>query len=155
MKRMLMSGLFLAILNANHDLYGEDKVILGVNVGYWTSGYVNAGFVGGYHYFFPAKWQFAGFRHGIRGIGSMNYVYAGKNGVSLSGMVDWSVDFNITDPIVWGSFVGLGIELIGANKIGLYPSGNIGGAITIDNTHRLELSVGYPRAVNIKYLYLF
>lgn len=77
MKKVLF-GIFLAlgIISASFGadrMYGKGQGFIGAEAGFGGVADFNVGIVGGYQHYFKEDWQFAGFRHGVRGVGSLNF----------------------------------------------------------------------------------
>lgn len=139
--------------------YNTSNIFVGAEMGFGGASSVNIGAVGGYQYYFKPEWQFAGFRHGVRGIGSLNWFGGGSGGLFMRFGADWTLEFNPTDRFVGGIFLGPSIGFIapfGGSSTSFAVSGNIGGSLNIDNTHRIELSLGGIFYVaSFRYMYMF
>ncbi|MCI5787106.1 MAG: hypothetical protein MR025_06630 [Helicobacter trogontum] len=159
---VLFSGLLFAAGSKKSNVgYGTSNVFAGAEVGFGGYGSFNLGVVGGYQHYFKSEWQFMGFRHGIRGIGTINWL---QNSAAAAGLfmrlgADWTLEFNPQDRFVGGIFLGPSLGFI-APFNGLATnfvfSGNIGGSLNIDNTHRIELSLGaFFYVASFRYTYMF
>ncbi len=168
---LLMVGVGGNALANSTNLYNTGKGFVGAEVGLGGIGNVSLGVVGGYQFYFKEAWQFGGFRHGVRGIGTLNWTqYNGNsffsgssyNGIFVQAGADWTIDFNIKDRFVWGAYAGLSLGYLGlfSNGVaGVTPfvvSGNLGASVTIDKTHRAELALGSGFSIiALRYLYMF
>lgn len=153
----------------NTNFYNTGKGFIGPEIGIGGIGNVSIGVIGGYQFYFQEDWQFSGFRHGVRGFASANwtqYTNGFFSGTSYNGLFvqvgsDWTIDFNINDRFVYGAYVGLSLGYVGVFTNEVSPrsfliSGNLGGSVTIDKTHRLELALGSGFSVlALRYLYMF
>ena len=151
-------------------MYGKGQGFIGAEAGFAGLVDFNVGIVGGYQYYFQEDWQFAGFRHGIRGVGNISF---GKyNGgfrntnysvMAIGAGADWTIEFTPNSRYNWGAFAGLGLVYVnGLNKDGWYPlnsiyvDGHIGGSLNIDNTHKLEVGLGSGLSlISFRYTYMF
>lgn len=153
---LLFSGLVFASGSKRGAGYNTSNIFAGAEVGFGGYGSFNFGAVGGYQYYFKPEWQFAGFRHGVRGIGSINF---NNNGLFMRFGADWTLEFNPNDRFVGGIFVGPSLGFIApfdGISTNFRVSGNIGGSLNIDNTHRFELSLGGIFYVaSFRYMYMF
>lgn len=164
-------GFISSVFGADR-MYGKGQGFIGAEAGFGGVVDFNVGVVGGYQYYFKDDWQFSGFRHGIRGIGSIDFGQYAYNGylskynynlVAANVGADWTIEFTPDSKYNWGAFVGVGITYInGLNKNFLYPlnsiyaSANIGGSLNIDNTHKLEIGLGSGLSViSFRYTYMF
>lgn len=165
--------------NAGNPRYGEGFVFVGpeLNLGglYQYGGFTMAvGANAGYQHYFKQEWQFAGFRHGVRGWGNLayrlnTYGYGGYNytyhGFHLRAGADWTLEFNPRDSVVWGVYTGLslGYNYYSADSDSYYSIGgfagawHIGGSVNIDTNHRFDvgLEVGTFSILTLRYLYMF
>ncbi len=158
-----------SILSSADKMYGKGQGFVGAEVGFGGVADLNTSAIGGYQYYFKDAWQFAGFRHGVRGIGSIGFGrYDGsfnKNYslLTIGAGADWTIEFMPHSKYNWGAFVGVGIVYInGINKDSNYSldsvvgSVNIGGSLNIDNTHKLEVGIGSgPSLIAFRYIYMF
>lgn len=157
--------------HSNSNLgFGTGKGFIGGEVGLGGVGNVSIGVLGGYQYYFKPDWQFNGFRHGVRGIASLDWsqysalgFWSGTsyNAMSVQVGADWTIDFNPKDRYVWGAYVGLSLGYFKVFSTFIDPStfvwsGNLGGSLTISNTHRFELSLGSGfYYFGLRYMYMF
>lgn len=162
------------------DYYDTGRIFVGVDVGAVGLADFSAGIIGGYQYYFTKSYQpNDAFRQGIRGIVGINwgsYTYdrfnfdsARYSEVSSGSLytrvgVDWSVDFNPRNKLVWGALAGLNIgyfkvftnDSIPRTHRGFNLEGHIGGSATYEDTHRLELLLGWGYSVlSLRYICMF
>lgn len=91
---VLFSGLLFAA-DSKKVGYDTSNIFAGAELGFGGYGSFNLGAVGGYQYYFKPEWQFAGFRHGVRGIGSINWLqYSSGAGLFMRFGADWTLEFN-------------------------------------------------------------
>ena len=64
-------GMLSSLFGADR-MYGKGQGFIGAQAGFVGIADFSVGAVGGYQYYFQNDWQFAGFRHGIRGIGNID-----------------------------------------------------------------------------------
>ena len=158
---VLFSGLLFAAGSKRANVgYDTSNIFAGAELGFGGYGSFNLGAVGGYQYYFKPEWQFAGFRHGVRGIGSINWLqYSSGAGLFMRFGADWTLEFNPQDRFVGGIFLGPSLGFIApfnGFSTNFVVSGNIGGSLNIDNTHRIELSLGGIFYVaSFRYMYMF
>ncbi|RDU58116.1 hypothetical protein [Helicobacter sp. MIT 99-5507] len=174
MKKILFSILFVFGLVSSSfgvdKMYGQGQGFLGAEVGFGGTTDFSVGVIGGYQHYFKESWQFAGFRHGVRGIGNISFGrYGGGfyntdyNLMAIGAGADWTIEFTPNSIYNWGAFAGLGLVYINAlNKDGWYPlnsiylDGHIGGSLNIANTHRVEVAIGSGLSVvSLRYMYMF
>lgn len=119
-------------------LYGTGKIFVGPEIGIGSAWFqdFSMGVTAGYQYYFKDAWQFAGFRHGVRGYGNLAYVYDydnryigldsykggplrnygyqvfNNNGFHLRAGADWTLEFNPLDNVIWGVYTGFSLGWI-------------------------------------------
>ena len=151
-------GMLSSLFGADR-MYGKGQGFIGAQAGFVGIADFSVGAVGGYQYYFQNDWQFAGFRHGIRGIGNIDLAKNNSSLFSIGAGVDWTIEFTPDSKYNWGAFAGLGLIYINGKNYIQDPialNANIGGSLNIDNTHKLELSFGSGLSlIAFRYLYMF
>ncbi|AAP77401.1 hypothetical protein HEHE104102_04315 [Helicobacter hepaticus] len=176
---LFLSFIFISDIFAN-DYYDTGRVFAGIELGGAGIADFSTGVIGGYAYYFPQSYQnLDSFRQGIRGIVGINWglyrhsklnpqgiswVETSSNALYTRIGVDWIIDFNPQDTFVWGAFAGLNIgyfkvftsDFIPPTHRGFNLEGHIGGSLTYNNMHRIELLLGwgYSRSA-LRYVYMF
>lgn len=167
--------------NANQD---KDKIFIGGGLMLGGYGSIGAEFTGGWQHYFP-HYIAKRFRQGIRVWGSVGYSYDGSDNSYryssrytyhyfpvLAG-ADYTIDFTPHKKFVWSAFAGLGIGFMPIYETYTYNGYyydeyhtytrfrvgytiRSGGAVTINNTHRIEASFGSGISyLTLRYMFLF
>ena len=172
MRKILFGVLFvLGLVSSSFGadkMYGKGQGFVGAEVGFAGFADYAVGVVGGYQHYFKESWQFAGFRHGIRGIGNISFGqwngrYINYNLLSIGAGADWTIEFTPNSAYNWGAFAGFGlVYLNGLNKDYWYNlnsvhfEGRVGGSLNINNTHKVEVALGSGMSIiSFRYLFMF
>lgn len=161
----------------------KDKFFVGAGLGLGGYGIGGPSVSAGYIHYFPKDTFIDNkFRQGIRAYGSVGFSYESVSDWSgtLSYLylpvivgADYLLDFNPGEKFVWGIFAGAGLGFRYAHISyeskyygGLSPSGpssfgiayaiRAGGSLTINNTHRIDVSSGFGMSYfGVNYSFLF
>lgn len=132
----------------------KDKFFVGAGLGLGGYGIGGPSVSAGYIHYFPKDTFIDNkFRQGIRAYGSVGFSYESVSDWSgtLSYLylpvivgADYLLDFNPGEKFVWGIFGG-------PSSFGIAYAIRAGGSLTINNTHRIDVSSGF----GVNYSFLF
>ena len=179
----LLCGLPLVAMDKTAKV-PKDKFFVGAGLSLGGLGYSLGGLTAhaGYIHYFPKDTFIEGkLRQGIRAYGSVSYGYGSNTSlyskwsyhyIPVIVGADYLLDLNPGEKFVWGLFAGAGVGFVSlttnydwngtfpyetnSSDFGIAYSVRAGGSLTIENKHRLDLTLGYGYSyLNLYYSLLF